>query len=82
MMKAFPLKSIGNEIPFKSIKSFREINFDKKSMMRIRIKTKGMNNFLSYDNIVSYSPTWNESMLRITNEIRKLTLNSVGNRFG
>lgn len=47
-----------------------------------RFETKGVNNFLSNDDIIGNSSTRDESMLRVANEIRKLIFNSVGNGFG
>lgn len=64
-VKALLFHSRSNEIPFQSIKSFGEINFQQKTFVFERVKTKGMNNFLGNNNVICNSSPRNEGMLRV-----------------
>jgi hypothetical protein len=50
-IKAYSMKSSSNERPFYSIKSFCQIYFKNKRLVVPRFQIKGMNDFLSDNNI-------------------------------
>ena len=77
-----PSKSLSNEIPLNSVKSFSKIKFQQKSLLFPRFKVKGVDDFLSYDNVRSNVSSLNKSSLTRVDDTWKVMFDSVSKRFG